>query len=156
MEGSITHPWRLLNIVETSSLESLHFRNVNNIVWSGARELGHPCTCNILVLITRLEISQLRRWILKVARGNRVITIHTDNKNLNAALLICVSWVPFRTTVYLKNFNNFLKRPEAAALLALLLNILQVSCLILPATLSKTIWTKTLYEPNDIWMLILH
>lgn len=77
--------------MESSSLESLHFRNAINIVWFGARELGHPCSCHILVVITRLEIPHLRRWIVKVASGNRIITIHTDSRNMNAALLICVS-----------------------------------------------------------------
>lgn len=73
--GNITYAWIELYTVGSSSLEWLHFRKVNNTVWFGARELEHPCSCNILALITRLEISQLRRWILKAARGNRAITI---------------------------------------------------------------------------------
>jgi len=39
--------------MESSSLESLHFRNVINIAWFDARELGHLCSCNILALITQ-------------------------------------------------------------------------------------------------------
>lgn len=105
--GNITYAWIELYTVGSSSLEWLHFRKVNNTVWFGARELKHPCSCNILALITRLEISQLRRWILKAARGNRAITIHIDSRDLNAALPDCVSWCLSELPCVQRTFTAF-------------------------------------------------
>lgn len=128
----------------------LHFRNAINIVWFGARELGHPCCCNILVLITGLEIPQLRRWILKVERGNGIITNHTDNRNTNVVLLICVSWLPCRTTV---------SEEKAAAALLVIITFTPIFCRFLSLSYQQhtsNLSKLRLHESSDIWRLMMN